>query len=59
MEILEVVQPQELRSNFDNVLLIPLLRIRQVDMGDKQFLHIAHLAQERSNQIYTVENYSS
>ena len=48
MEIPEAVQPQELRSNFDNVLFFPLLRIRHVDVGDEESLQIAHLAQERS-----------
>ena len=48
MEIPEAVQPQELRSNFDNVLFLLLLGIRHVDVGDEESLQIGHLAQERS-----------
>ena len=48
MKILEVVQPQELRCNFDNVLLVLLPGSWRVNVGDEESLQIAHLAQERS-----------
>ena len=48
MEIPEVVQPEELRENLDNMLLLMLLKCRHEDEGQKQFLHVGHLAQERS-----------
>ena len=48
MEIPEMVQPEELRGNLDKVLLFLLPRCRQVDVGEKESLHITHLAQERS-----------
>ena len=48
IEIPEVVKSEELRGKLDNVLLFLLFKGRQVDMGEKESLHITHLAQERS-----------
>ena len=48
MEIPEVVQPEELRGNLDNVLLFLLVKCRDVDVGEKESPHVTHLAQERS-----------
>ena len=48
MKIPEVVQPQELRCNFHNVLIDLLLGRWQVDVGDEESLHFVYLAQERS-----------
>ena len=47
-EILEVAQPEELRSNLGNMLFFLIFEFRHVRVRETESLHIAHLAQERS-----------
>ena len=47
MEVSAVEQPEDLRGNLDMTLFL-LLEGRQVDVGEKESLHITHLTEERS-----------
>ena len=47
-EILEVLQPEDLRGKLNKSLMVLFLSNRPMNRGEKESLNISHLAQERS-----------